>query len=60
MVAREYRYGLAFLVEHFGGMIEQEALEQALEYARRFPEAIQTRIAENERVEKMLTSGTAG
>ena len=54
MVAADYDADLDRLAEHFGGRVEREALRQALEYAARFPAEVETRIAENLRIERLL------
>lgn len=54
MVAADYDGDLDGLVEHFGGRLDREAMRQALEYAGRFPAEVNSRVAENERIERLL------
>ena len=54
MVARDYGNDLAAVAEHFGGLLGDGALEQALAYGERFPGRIEERIAENTRIERLL------
>ncbi len=54
MVAREYGDDRDGLHEHFGETISREGLEQALAYAERFPGAIDAKLAENERMARLL------
>lgn len=56
MVARDYGDDRKALREHFGDAISADALDQALAYAERFPNEIETMIAENERMERLLGS----
>lgn len=53
MVARDYGDDRESLRLHFGESVSQEALDQALAYAERFPEAVEAMIAGNERVERL-------
>jgi hypothetical protein len=55
MVARDYGNDRERLSAHFGGRVANEALAQALAYAERFPDEINSAIAENERVARFLT-----
>ena len=56
MVARDYGDDRESLRLHFGESVSQEALDQALAYAERFPEAVEAMIAGNERVERLHTA----
>jgi len=56
MVARDYGHDRESLRLHFGESVSQEALDQALAYAERFPEAVEAMIAGNERVERLHTA----
>lgn len=60
LVARDYEGDREGLYEHFGGFTDRDALDQALEYAERFPEEVGAMIAENERVERALRQRRAG
>jgi len=60
MVARAYEGDLDALAAHFGGLIAADSLAQALEYARRFPSEVESRIEQNLRIEQMLRSGGRG
>lgn len=42
---------------HFAPYVDRAVLDQALEYAERFPAEIDGAIAENERIERLLTRG---
>jgi hypothetical protein len=53
MVARDYGDDRESLRLHFGESVSQEALDQALAYAERFPEAVEAMIAGNGRVERL-------
>lgn len=55
-VAREVDDDLEALEDHFGGYLGREALAQAVEYGKRFPEPIEEMIRENERVGRMLAA----
>lgn len=55
LAARDYDGDRDALAEHFGGRVPQEALGEALEYAGLFPDAVESRIAENLRIERMLS-----
>lgn len=57
MVARDYDGDLDALAAHFGGLVAADALAQALEYAERFPDEVESRIEQNLRTERMLRSG---
>jgi hypothetical protein len=59
-VARAYGPNRKGFYEHFEPHVGREALDQALSYAERFPAAVERMIAENERVEKLLTRKRAG
>jgi hypothetical protein len=58
MVARDYGDDRDGFYAHFAGFVARDALDQALEYAERFPEEIAGLLAENARVERLL--GDAG
>ena len=53
MVAPGYRHDTAAISAHFAG-INQQALDQALAYAARFPDEISAILTENARVERLL------
>lgn len=57
LTARDYGGDLDALAEHFGGLLPKADLGQALEYAERFPGAVERRIEENLRIERMLNTG---
>ena len=56
MVARDYGDDRESLRLHFGESVSQGALDQALAYAERFPEAVEAMIAGNERAERLFAA----
>lgn len=58
MLARDYGGDRDALHEHFGGLLSREPLDQALEYAERFPEPIEVMLANNTRMERLLATRT--
>jgi len=56
MVARDYWDDRESLRLHFGESVSQGALDQALAYAERFPEAVEAMIAGNERAERLFAA----
>lgn len=59
-VARDYDGDLNALAAHFGGLIPVDALAQALEYAERFPDEVESRIEQNRQTEQVLRSDGRG
>lgn len=60
MVSRDLGGGWEAVRDHFGGHLTREPLEQALQYADLFPDRIEEMIAENRRVERILSAGSGG
>ncbi|HSR40536.1 MAG TPA: hypothetical protein VLL48_00150, partial [Longimicrobiales bacterium] len=60
MVSRDLGGGWEAVRDHFGGHLTRESLEQALQYADLFPDRIEEMIAENRRVERILSAGSGG
>lgn len=54
MVAKEYGDHREGLYEHFGGFVTREALQHALAYAERFPDAVSAMLERNARMERLL------
>ena len=54
LLSQSYDSEARLLEEHFGGVLAAEAVREAMEYCRRFPNDIRGRIAENERIGRML------
>lgn len=54
MIARDYGSDREGLYEHFAPHVEPEAIDEALRYAETFPDEIDARIAENERIGELL------
>ncbi|HEV8523554.1 MAG TPA: hypothetical protein VGQ71_03555 [Terriglobales bacterium] len=55
LVARQNGGDRDALFEHFGTLVSREALDDALGYADRFPQPVEARIRENERVAELLS-----
>ena len=54
-VWRDYDPDWAGFYDHFAPHVDREALDQALAYAERFPEGIDQAIAQNERIEQLVS-----
>ncbi len=54
LLAREYGREVGALREHFDDAVEAEALEQAFRYIDRFPDEVEERLREHDRIERML------
>lgn len=54
LLAEEYGADPQAIHAHLGQRVPLEAIRQALEYARRFPEEIDERLAEHARMERVL------
>lgn len=54
LLVREYGRDPEALREHLGGTVEPEALEQAFRYIDRFPDEVEERLREHDRIERML------
>lgn len=55
-VWRDFEPDREAFYEHFTPHTDREVLEQALAYAERFPEEIERRLAQNDRIERMVLS----
>lgn len=60
LVARDVGRDAAALCDHFGEAVSIEAVGEALSYADRFSETIEEMLAENERIERLLSQNHAG
>lgn len=56
-VARDYGEDRDGFYEHFSPFATREMLDQALAYAARFPERVETMIERNRRIEQVVTGG---
>lgn len=60
MVSRDLGGDQEALQKHFEEHLSVEALDQALQYADLFPDRIEEMIAENRRVERILSASSGG